>query len=184
MAETSGTNTKGSGPDAGKFVKLLTANYYRINAFILSMVPNAADAEDMMQETSEIMWQKFDEFEEGTDFAAWGVTIAKFRILNFRKSKQNQTAQLSEEALRLIESETDSMSEELDARLDALRACLSRLDEKDRQFIKLRYSPGATARSVAEVIGTSVHRVYRSVARINSMLLRCIRRRLTTEGVV
>ncbi len=36
------------------------------------------------------MWQKFDDFEIGTDFACWGVKTAHHKILGDRRKKSNQ----------------------------------------------------------------------------------------------
>jgi len=63
------------------FLALLVPNQMRIQAFILTLVPNVADAEDIYQETVYVMWDKISTFEIGTDFVAWAVTIAKFKIL-------------------------------------------------------------------------------------------------------
>ncbi|MCK4629078.1 MAG: hypothetical protein KAT56_08735, partial [Sedimentisphaerales bacterium] len=56
-----------------RFLKLLMANDKRIYAFILTLVPGRIDADDLMQETVTIMWRKFDDFEPGRDFVAWGI---------------------------------------------------------------------------------------------------------------
>ncbi len=55
-----------------RFMRLLLANQQRIYGLILALVPNWNDADDIMQETSAVMWAKFDDYEAGTDFAAWG----------------------------------------------------------------------------------------------------------------
>lgn len=48
------------------FVKLLTIHQARIRGYILSLVPNFNDAEDIMQETSRTMWDQFSDFEPGS----------------------------------------------------------------------------------------------------------------------
>ena len=60
------------------------ANHKRIYAFILGMVANYQDAEDIFQQTILIMWSKFDRYERGTSFTSWGATVAKYEILNAR----------------------------------------------------------------------------------------------------
>ena len=69
-----------------QFVKLLTACQSRIYAYILSRAPRSADADDILQETAGTMWKKFNEFKTGTDFLAWGLTIARYNVLNYRKN--------------------------------------------------------------------------------------------------
>lgn len=165
------------------FMNLLAANYYRINAFVLSLVPNDADAADVMQETIVLMWKKFESFTLGTDFVAWAVTVAKYQVYNFRKTKQRSTVQLSDEALEIIAAQSKQVIGESDERIHALKECIKKLDHHDKQFIKLRYTEGVTTKMLASRIGKSIHAVYRNGARINGLLLRCIQRTLRTEGV-
>lgn len=160
------------------FVKLLTANYARIYGFIISLVPNDSDADDIMQETAALMWENFNKFEPGTNFVSWAVTIAKFQILNYRKKHKQSRIVLSEQAYDLLITETEKIQEENHERLQVLRDCLKKLSHKDQEFIKMRYYEGASARIVAQKVGTSIDAVYRYGARLNDLLLSCVRRGL------
>lgn len=161
------------------FVKLLTANYARIYAYIISSVPNDSDADDLMQETAALMWENFSRFEPGTNFVSWAVTVAKFQIMNYRKQHQRSRLFLSDKAYDLLVSETEKVQEESQDRLQALRGCLKKLSPKDQQFIRMRYYEGDSARIVAQKVGTSVDAVYRYGARLNDLLLSCVQRVLT-----
>ena len=46
-------------------------NQRRIYGLILALVPNGPDADDIPQETCAVLWQKFDEFDPGTNWADW-----------------------------------------------------------------------------------------------------------------
>lgn len=164
------------------FVNLLTANHNRIYAYIITMVPHDSDADDIMQETAAVMWQNFDRFEPGTSFVSWAVTIAKFQVLSYRKRKKNHSRLLlSDQAYDLLISETQKIQEEKDDRMGAVRECLKKLSEKERLFLKLRYSEGATAKIVAQKVGLSIDSVYRQGARLLHLLLACTRRTLAGE---
>lgn len=160
------------------FVKLLTANHARIYAYIISMVPNDSDADDIMQETAAVMWKNFSQFEPGTNFVSWAVTIAKYQILNYRKQNKRSRLFLSDEAYELLISETEKVQEQTRDRLQALRKCLKKLSSKDQQFIRMRYYDGSSARIVAQKAGTSIDAVYRYTARLNHWLLSCVQRTL------
>jgi RNA polymerase sigma-70 factor (ECF subfamily) len=163
------------------FVNLLTANYYRIHAYVLSMVPNDSDADDIMQETVALMWQNFDRFQTGTNFVSWAVTVAKFQVLRYQKQRKRSRLILSDKAYDLLITENHSIQEQSHERFRALRECLQKLPEKDQNFIKLRYMDGATAKTVAQKIGASIDAVYRHGARLNDTLLRCVRTTLTAR---
>ncbi|MBI9017508.1 MAG: RNA polymerase subunit sigma-70, partial [Phycisphaerae bacterium] len=57
-------------------MRLFLDHQKKIYSFILMMSPNWCDADELMQETSAVMWQRFDTFEVGTNFVAWGIKIA------------------------------------------------------------------------------------------------------------
>ena len=165
------------------FVELFSSNYNRIKSFILTLVPNTSDADDIMQETSRIMWEKFDQFTLGTDLAAWAMTIAKYRVLNSRKKKK-LTVSLSEEMIDLISEESKKVLDGSSERFLALRKCVAKLDKKGLMFIKMRYKDGFPARVIAQRIGVSIKTVYRNEAKINGLLIRCIRRTLAMGDIL
>ncbi|HDS83717.1 MAG TPA: sigma-70 family RNA polymerase sigma factor [Phycisphaerales bacterium] len=167
--------------DKASFVDLLMANYYRIHAFVLSMVPNDTDADDIMQETAMLMWKNFDQFQAGTNFVAWAVTIAKFQVMKYHKQIRRSRLVLSEKTYDLLIEDNKGLESGIQDRFRALRKCIQSLPRKDQNFIELRYSRGATAKSVAQTIGASVGAVYRYGARLNDLLLRCIRQKLAVD---
>ena len=52
------------------FVQLLAQSQRRIFLFVMSMVPNWNEAEEIIQETNLLLWREFDHFQPGTNFAA------------------------------------------------------------------------------------------------------------------
>jgi RNA polymerase sigma-70 factor (ECF subfamily) len=162
-----------------QFIHLLSSNHYRIYAFIQSLVVNDSDADDIMQDTSTIMWKKFDDFKLGTDFVAWGVTIAKYRILEYRNKKRDYA--LSEDTLKMLADESEQMMPEMEARYRILQGCLSKLKEQDRNLLKLRYTYSHSAKMIAKRIGMTVNMVYRHMSRIKLLLIHCVRNQMKTE---
>lgn len=167
--------------DAQTFLRLYQANERRIYGFILALVPDWSEAEDLLQETTAVMWSKFDQFTVGTDFAAWAMCIARYQIMNYRKKKRNQRVLFSDEVLQAIEGQVSTAASQLDVRRDALRDCLKKLPERDRELVHLRYEYDATTKSVAERVGRGIDAVYKALNRIHVQLLHCIRRTLAME---
>ena len=66
---------------SGEFIRLFLQNERRIYAFIVSLLPDLTDAEDVLQETSVVLWEKFDQFQPGTNFVSWACKIAHFKVL-------------------------------------------------------------------------------------------------------
>src|SRR3954452_18259454 len=67
--------------DARKqLMALMTRHQRQVFSYIYVLVPNRSDAEDLLQETSLVICEKFQEFEPGTDFVAWACQIAYWRV--------------------------------------------------------------------------------------------------------
>ncbi len=155
----------------------------RIFAYILTLLPHRADAEDVLQEVSMMMWAKFDEREPPDDFVAWGCRIAYYRVRLHRRGRRRQRVTFSE---ALLERVAETMAEEatalqLDERLEALARCFGKLGRRDRELLAERLKEGATARSTAESVGRSVDTVYKAMARIRKAVFDCVARALDSE---
>ena len=61
--------------------QLFVKHQLALRAFILSLEPNFTDAEDLLQEVFLVITRKANEFEEGTNFFAWGCTIARYKLI-------------------------------------------------------------------------------------------------------
>jgi RNA polymerase sigma-70 factor (ECF subfamily) len=163
------------------FLQLLMANHKRIYAFILGMVPNYQDAEDLFQETILVMWSKFDQFQQGTSFVSWGATVAKYQILNARRKKTIKNLQFSPHIQKLIMEKSESFSQQVDARMQALRYCIGKLNSRDYELVKMRYEKEQDVKDIAVGLGRSMQSVYKRLARIHDVLLHCVRRALGWE---
>ena len=53
-----------------EFLRLLNQHERAVNAYILTLNPHWADAEDIAQETRLRLWKQFDKYQPGTDFCA------------------------------------------------------------------------------------------------------------------
>jgi RNA polymerase sigma-70 factor len=164
------------------FIRLLTAHHKRIHGFIRAVVPRWSDADDIMQETVMTMWRKFGEFQPETNFAAWGIAIARYAIQKFR-NKSAVSMVFSDEALERVFSHYSVMLKDMDERVEALEHCVTLLKDRDRQLVRMRYEQGLRAGAMADRMGLSVHGVYKAMQRIHNMLLRCVRRRLVEMGI-
>lgn len=164
------------------FLKLLLSNEVRIFSFILGLVPNFADAEEIMQETSGVMWRKFQQFEAETDFAAWAIQIARYRILDYRRKRYKERLIYDNEIFEQMAALAEGATSQDDRRLETLRWCLAKLRDRQRRLIRLRYYEGIKPKEIADREGMSIHAVYKTLSRIYGQLLSCVRRTLAYEG--
>jgi RNA polymerase sigma-70 factor (ECF subfamily) len=166
------------------FLRLFLQNQRRLYAYILTLLPRRDDAEDVFQETSLVLWGKFDAANPPADFAAWGCRIAYFKVLDFYKKRQRSRVCFSQEMLERV-GETAAIRAatlRLDERSAALETCIEKLRPGDRDLLARRFALGATTESTAAEVGRSVDAVYKALAKIRHALFACITRTLAHEG--
>jgi RNA polymerase sigma-70 factor (ECF subfamily) len=166
------------------FLRLFLQNERRLYAYILTLLPHHADVDDVLQDASLVMWDKFDERQPPDDFAAWGCRIAYFKVLDFYKKNRRSRVCFSQALLeRLAETAVEQANTlQLDDRREALARCLEKLNARDRDLLARRFAAGATTRSVAAEVGRSVEATYKALSKIRQALFDCVSRALA-QGV-
>ena len=165
----------------GCFVELYLRHQRSIYAFIVRLVQNYDESEDLLQKTGLILWRKFDQFEPGTDFMAWARQIAKYEVQDYLKAKRRSKVCFSSNTVEMLAEDADQDSLKADLRHEALSKCLGELRTADRDLVARCYASGASIRGVAESLGRSIDGAYQSLRRIRQALLQCIERRLAAE---
>lgn len=169
--------------DRVAFEALLRAHERQLFGYIFSLVRNLADAEDLFQETCVALWEQFDRFAIGTNFAAWSATVARFRVLKFLERRPRPKVAFSEAAhSHLLQVAAEADPQQQDARREALALCVEKLPERQRTLVWEVYSGKAQVAQVAGKLRRTTHSVYSSLRHIRAILLRCVEDALAKEG--
>ncbi len=163
-----------------QYLRLLMSSQKRIYTYILMLVPNTADADDIMQDTVEVMWSKFDQFERGSNFAAWGVQVAYYNVMNYQR-KSRTVKKFQHELFESVADKATEIASQEDSHLESLRHCVSKLREKDQKLINMKYENGMTTKQLSEILDRSLDGLYRTISRIHKLLAKCIKTSLAGE---
>jgi RNA polymerase sigma-70 factor (ECF subfamily) len=161
---------------------LMTQHQRRIFAYIYTLVPDRHHAEDLLQETSLVICEKFHEFESGTDFVAWACQIALWRVRAARQKFARSKVIFDQDVLDAVAQTTGELAGELSERHEALEHCLQKLPARDREMILLRYEPGSGVEEAARRAGRSMEAAYKALNRIRKLLFDCVTSQLTAKG--
>ena len=167
---------------AERFVALLTQHQRAVGAYVLTLVPNWTDAEEILQETNVVLWREFDKFVEGTNFLAWACRVAFHQVLAFRKRKKREKLEFSEAFLDAVANEAVEVGEHLESRHGAMTRCIEKLDDAHRELLRRRYRDADSIEQLAEHSQRTVGAVYRLLSRIRRSLHDCITRTLAAEA--
>src|SRR5437879_3738648 len=105
---------------------LMTQHQRRIFGYIHTLVPSRHDAEDILQETSLVIVEKFHEFKLGTDFVAWACQIAWWRVRAARQKFARSKIVFDDDVLESVAHTAATMHGEVSDRHEALARCLKR----------------------------------------------------------
>jgi RNA polymerase sigma-70 factor, ECF subfamily len=171
-----------SGASHEDFVRLLSAAHRPLLGYLVSLLGNRHDAEDVLQRASVTMWRKFETFEKGTNFSAWASTVAFYEARNFQRTSARSRLQFSDTLLELIAAERISDMANTDARHDALGHCMEKLDESGRRLVEAAYLDGSDIGLLADKMGRARQTLYNKLNLIRRALAECVARRLAEEG--
>jgi RNA polymerase sigma-70 factor, ECF subfamily len=164
------------------FVELFLRHQRSLYGFIMQLVHDYDDAEDLLQKSGLVLWKKFDQYEPGSDFLAWARQIAKFEVHTHLKTKRRNRVSFSTATIDLLAEDIQEESPETDLRHEALLRCLDDLRPGDRDLVRNCYSRRGAMGQIAHDLGRSVDGIYQSLRRIRQTLLTCIERRISAEG--
>jgi RNA polymerase sigma-70 factor (ECF subfamily) len=167
-----------------EFAERLGRHQGQLLGYIYSLVRDLDDADDLFQQTSLVLWDKFDQFDASRSFVSWACGVARFEVLNFLRARSRDRLYFSDElSLALIEAQQDLEQERLEERRVALASCMKKLRDRDKELLEVCYGPSTGVREVAEARGRSAQSVHNSLRRIRRALFDCVHRSLAQGGV-
>jgi RNA polymerase sigma-70 factor, ECF subfamily len=169
-----------NGADAD-FHDLFVENQRRVFGYILTLLPKLEDAKEVFQATSVVIFRKAGQFVRGTDFPKWACQIAHFEVCNYRRKRHKEFLVLDTEVLESIAAKQSASVDNDEDRREALRQCLGKLNEDDRQLIEARYRRNVTSRQLAAEMSRPADNVYKALQRIRRRLQQCIERTMAAE---
>jgi RNA polymerase sigma-70 factor (ECF subfamily) len=163
------------------FLRLFTANEPVVRAFVRSLVPTLADANDVMQEVAIVLWRKFGDYDSNEDFRRWAFGVAKFKVLAWQRDQARDRHVFGEDMTNVLAEEAAHRSDQLAAQREALRLCLDRLPAEQRQLVDAAYASGSRMDVLAASLGRTAMSLYKTMHRIRMALVDCTRRVLAKE---
>jgi RNA polymerase sigma-70 factor (ECF subfamily) len=167
-----------------EFASLLAQHQTQLFGYIYSLVRDFDDADDLFQQTSLVLWDKFEQFDSSRSFVAWACGVARYEVLNFLRTRSRHRLYFTDELnLALIEAQEHLEQEQLEERRDALAGCMKKLRERDKDLLEACYGRSTGIPEVARDRGRSTQSVHNSLRRIRRALFQCVRRTLAQGGV-
>ncbi len=171
---TDRTQTHPDQPAQAEFLPLLLSSERELLRYVAALVPCAGDAEEIVQQTAVVLWEKFDQYDPQHPFTPWAcrfaLNVAKQWMARQRRWKAFLDVNLAEELLR----RRNEMLPDMEARIRHLQECMDKLPEDQRDIIDGYYFRKAGIEMISRESSRSVDAIYKALQRIRRALRECI----------
>lgn len=164
------------------FLRQFLPNEGLLRSYLRAAVGDPAEAEDLLQEVSVVLWEKFESFDPLRSFRAWALGVARLQILKWKQKCARSREILSDEALELLENAALEGAAEAEERKHHLRRCVAELPAHLRDLVRWRYLDELPVAQLASRLRKSVAAVEMTLVRLRRALRECVDRRLLGEN--
>ncbi len=172
----------GSGDDA-EFVAHLTSHQGVLLSYLNTLLPGDPEVPDIAQKASLVLWNKRSEFQPGSNFRSWALSIAYWEARSTMSTRKRKSWLIFDEELvqavteRFTTGSPDDDAAAADS-IDALRFCLSKLRESDRLIVISHYQHDKSLAECSRILGRSRNALKTALFRLRVGLKRCIKSQL------
>lgn len=163
------------------FMRLYSVAYPQVYRYIFSLVPEKTDVDEVMQETSVVLWEKFHEFETERNFTRWACGISRLIVLELLRKQKRFGVGFDEQIIKELAYRREEQYELLELRQEFLEECKEQLLEKDIELLDLYYNFQQGTQDLADKQGCTRRNIYQQLGRIRKVLFQCIERKMAEE---
>ena len=157
-----------------EFSQHLVGVQRNLYSFILCLLPNRSDAEDVLQETNLILCQKSEEYDPSGNFRAWAFNIARYQVLaHLTKKKRSKVCFSNDLVETLASEELDAHNHQITHR--ALQICYDLLPEHMKEIARLRFKEDAPMKDICKALNRPIGAISGTLFRIRQNLIQCVR---------
>jgi RNA polymerase sigma-70 factor, ECF subfamily len=164
-------------PGITELVQRLTSCQSRLYAYIVTILLDPSQSEDVLQQTNLVIWEKAEEFAGCENFEARACKVAYFQALASRRNalRDHRRLLFDDQLLEKVAQRTsDRIGQMEHSYLATLRQCMKKLTAQQRELLDRRYEPGATVNNIAASRGEAPDTTSALLYRIRKKLLACI----------
>lgn len=165
-----------------RFLSLFLRSEREIFRYVAALVPNVADAEDIVQQTALALWEKFDAYDPSKPFTPWACRFALNKTRQWIERHQRWRALLDGELAEELARRREELLPEMETRLRHLEGCLGRLPVDQRTLVEGYYYRRVDIGELATQSGRTVASAYKALQRIRQALQVCVEKAGEPEG--
>ncbi len=169
------------GDDNERFARLWTRVQPVVAAYILGLIGDAHQAEDILQNTAIVCMRKMSAYDQQRPFAAWAIGIARLEVLASKRSVSRSFLSFRSDLVDAVGEACEELAEREGETL-ALHRCLDQVSGRAWEALRMRYDAGLEPAAIGAQLGMAAGAVRVALTRTRAALRTCIERRLRGQG--
>ncbi|MBI5724548.1 MAG: sigma-70 family RNA polymerase sigma factor [Planctomycetes bacterium] len=165
-----------------EFLKHFLEAQRALRGFVLGATGDATAADDLIQTTASILWEKWEQFDQSRPFVPWAMGVARLEILKWRQARMQDKTVLSTEAVEMLAQAAEEHAEEADQRFHLLGGCLQRLDDSSFAVLEMKYQHGMKIQQIAAYLQKSVKAIEMTLVRARRKVRECIEYKIVSAA--
>lgn len=166
-----------------EFILELTQVQQRLLGFLFKRLADREQAREVLQRTNLVLCRKAEQYQAGTNFKAWAMSVANYEVMAYRKTQVRERLVFSDEVDDMIGSRENEFSSSQKDRIAHLNHCLQLMSPKNRKLIEHRYEGENSMKKIAGEIDGTIGSIRVKLHRLRKLLLECIQNRMQEDGV-
>ena len=166
-----------------RFLSLFLRSEREVFRYVAPLVPNVADAEDIVQQTALSLWEKFDSYDPSQPFTPWACRFALNKTRQWLERRQRWQLLLERGLAEELAQRREELRPELEARLKHLEGCLNKLPDEHRSLVEGYYYRRDGIEKLATNSSRTVAATYKILQRVRQALQVCIENAVKPEGL-
>lgn len=165
-----------------RFLSLFLRSERELFRYVAVLVPDVADAEDIVQQTALALWEKFDAYDPNQPFTPWACRFALNKAKQWIERRQRWQALLANGLAEELAQRREELRPELESKLKRLESCLNKLPGEQRSLVEGYYYRRDSIEKLAETSSRTVAATYKTLQRVRLALQGCIENAAKLEG--
>lgn len=166
-----------------RFLSLFLRSEREIFRYVAALVPNVADAEDIVQQTALVLWEKFEAYDPDLPFTPWACRFALNKTRQWLERRQRWQILLEGGLAEELAQRREELQPELDLRLGHLDKCLRKLPAEQLSLVEGYYYGRENIETLAANGGRTVAATYKLLQRVRQALQACIQKATIPNGL-
>jgi len=166
------------------FLRLFVKHEQALMAFARVILPTWESVDEVMQESSVVMWKKLSQLDLADNFLPWAKMIVRFEALRLRRDHARDRHVFGDAVIELLANEAAQMDEDVwEQEREALSGCLAQMAAHHRELVLAPYASEGRVTRLAEESGRTINSLYKLLGRLREKLAQCVQNKIANSMI-